>query len=295
MKQQLKNFVKSASRAVQSDALALQGAINKELQILLSMQYRAAAAAGRPIPFSDIGINLYSETDEDGILLYIFSVIGMRSRVVVDIGAAGIHGSNTANLLTNHGFNGLLLDGNGDGIEIIREYYATHNDTKYQPPVCKQAMITRDNVNEIITSNGISGEIDLLCIDIDGNDYWIWDAINAVTPSVVLIEYQDILGPDRSWVIPYKPDFDFSAYDVNREHRNYVGASLRAMSKLAAKKGYRLVGTNRGGWNAFFVRNGLGDGVLPAVPVESCFGSAWNRFGMEKRFPLVKDLEWVEV
>jgi hypothetical protein len=295
MKQQLKNFVKSASRAVQSDALALQGAINKELQILLSLQYRAATEAGRAMPFSDIGMNLYSETDEDGILLYIFSVIGMKTRVLVDIGAAGIHGSNTANLLTNHGYTGLLLDGNEEGIAVMREFYSTYNGTKYQPPTCEAAIITRDNVNEVITSHGISGDVDLLCIDIDGNDYWIWDAMTAITPSVVLIEYQDILGPDRSWVIPYKPDFDFTAYDVNRDHRNYVGASLRAMTRLAERKGYRLVGTNRGGWNAFFVRNGMGENVLPAVPVESCFTSAWNRFGMEQRFPLVQDMEWVEV
>jgi hypothetical protein len=293
--QTIKQFVKRAGRAMQSEALALQEAINKQLQIVLTLQYRAAVAEGRKIPFSEIGFNLYSETDEDGILLYIFSVIGMRTRMLVDIGAAGVRGSNTANLLTNHGFSGLLIDGNEAAMPAMREFYANQTGTLYSPPTCMSAMVTRDNINELITAQGVSGDIDLLCIDIDGNDYWIWSAITAVRPSVVLIEYQDILGPERSWVIPYKPDFDYSAHPANREHRNYVGASLSAMVKLGRQKGYRLVGTNRGGWNAFFVREGLGEEMLPEVPVESCFVSAWNRFGMEKRFPLVADLEWVTV
>ena len=293
--QKIKQFVKRAGRMVQSDALALQEAINKQNQIALALQYRAAAAERRRLPFSEVGFNLYSETDEDGILLYLFSVIGMRTRMLVDIGAAGVRGSNTANLLVNHGFDGLLVDGNAEAMPAMREFYASQTGTRYSQPTCISAMVTRDNINELIASHGISGDVDLLCIDIDGNDYWIWSAITTITPAVVLIEYQDILGPERSWVIPYKPDFDFSAHPANREHRNYVGASLRAMVKLGKQKGYRLVGTNRGGWNAFFVRDGLGDELLPEVPVEACFESKWNRFGMEQRFPLVADLEWVTV
>lgn len=291
MKQPLKNLVKTAARVVQSESLALQKAINKELQILLSLQYRSG---NRP-PLRDAGFNLYSATDEDGILLYIFSLIGMRTRICVDIGAAGIDGSNTPNLILNHGFTGLLLDGNEEGIEIVREFYGTHPITRHMPPKAVAAMITRENVNDIISSNGIRGEIDLLCIDIDGNDYWIWDAITVVDPAVVLIEYQDILGPERSWTIPYKPDFNGRDYEVNRTGHNYNGASLRALTRLGERKGYRLVGTNRAGWNAFFVKNGRGDGELPAVPVESCFDSPWNRYGMEHRFPLVANMEWVEI
>ncbi len=295
MRQRVSGLVKSASRALQGDALLLQSAINKELQILLSMQYRAAAANGERKPFSEIGFNVYSETDEDGILLYIFSIIGMRTRTLVDIGAAGVQGSNTANLLTNHGYTGLLIDGNSEGVEVLRRHYGSHTYTKYAPPVCVDSMVTRDNINALISGSGFGGEIDLLCIDIDGNDYWIWDAVDAVDPAVVLIEYQDILGPDRAWTIPYRPDFDFSTYEVNREHRNYVGAGLRAMAKLADRKGYRLVGTNRGGWNAFFVKRGRGDEVLPEVSVESCFVSRWNQFGAQHRFPLVAEMEWVDV
>lgn len=295
VKRRIKRAVKRAATAMQSDSLALHRAINQQMQIALGMQYRAAAEQRKPIPFAEIGFNLYSETDEDGILLYIFAVIGTRGRVLVDIGAAGVRGSNTANLLTNHGFTGLLIDGNEAAMPAMREFYASQTGTRYSVPSCIAAMVTRDNIDSVITSHGISGDIDLLCIDIDGNDYWIWDAIHSITPSVVLIEYQDILGPDRSWTIPYQPHFDFSAHPANREHRNYVGASLRAMTKLAGSKGYRLVGTNRGGWNAFFVRDGVGEAMLPTVSVESCFGSAWNRYGMEKRFPLVADLDWVEV
>jgi hypothetical protein len=77
-------------------------------------------------------------------------------------------------------------------------------------------MITQENVNSILSTGGFRGEIDLLSIDIDGMDYWIWKAIDVVEPHAVVIEYQSILGPERSWTVPYKPDFNYSAYEVNR-------------------------------------------------------------------------------
>lgn len=292
MKRQVKKLIHYAGRMVQSESLSLQNAINKELQILLSMQYRAS---DRRPSLRDAGFNLYSATDEDGILLYIFSLIGMRSRICVDIGAANIVGSNTPNLILNHGFTGLLIDGSESGMQNVREFYAQHPATAHMPPKAVTSLVTAENINDVITSNGVQGEIDLLGIDIDGNDYWIWEAITCVDPAVVLIEYQDILGPDRAWTIPYKPDFNGDAYEVNREQHNYNGASLRALARLGKRKGYRLVGTHRYGWNAFFVKNGRGEDVLPEVTVESCFDSPWNRYGMEHRFPLVANMEWVEI
>ena len=116
-----------------------------------------------------------------------------------------------------------------------------------------------------------------------------------VPPRVVVVEYQDIIGPNKALTIPYKPDFKLSDYEVNKLYPDYVGASLPAFVKLAKQKGYRLVGCNKYGYNAFFIRSGVSEECLPEVPVESCFKHPWNQFGMEKRFPRVKDMEWVEV
>ncbi len=123
----------------------------------------------------------------------------------------------------------------------------------------------------------------------------MWKAIDSIRPRVVIIEYQDILGPDRSVTIPYAPKFSRDQYAENAKNNNYVGASLRAMVKLGAVKGYRLVATNLRGYNAFFVRQDLAAEALPEIPVESGFRHTWNEYGMRERWPLVAHLPWVEV
>jgi hypothetical protein len=112
---------------------------------------------------------------------------------------------------------------------------------------------------------------------------------------VVVIEYQDIIGPERSITIPYDPAFSLDRYQVNQKHNNYVGASLRAMVKLGASKGYRLVATNSYGFNAFFVRQDLAPDLLPEIPVEDGFPHAWNEYGARERWPLVAHMPWQEV
>ena len=82
----------------------------------------------------------------------------------------------------------------------------------------------------------MTGEIDLLNLDIDGSDYWLWKAIRVVQPRVVIVEYHDILGPDRAWTIPYKEDFNLKDYPVNRINNNYCGASLQPLSNLEGRR-----------------------------------------------------------
>lgn len=265
-------------------------------QLLLALKFREVTLAqGHAIPFDDIGFNAFSPTYEDGILLYIFSLIGMTNRQCLDIGAGKVYGSNVANLIVNHGFTGLLIDGSAANIEDNRQFYSTHLETKLFRPTLLNSFVTAENINQLVQENGLSGEIDLFSLDIDGIDYWIWKALEVVQPRVVVVEYQDMMGPERAWTVPYKPDFDLSKFPVNATNFNYCGASLGAFNKLAKSRGYRLVGCARGGWNAFFVKNGVGDDLLPEVAPETCFRYPNNAISAEKRFPLVKDMEWVEV
>lgn len=266
-------------------------------QIMMMLTLREATEkAGTALPFDDIGFNTYSSTYEDGILLYIFSLIGMTNRRCVDIGCGKIHGSNVANLVVNHGFSGLLVDGSKMNIDLARDFYSRHQETRLFVPHLLNTFITAENVNDLIRKHDLQGPIDLLSIDIDGTDYWIWKAIDVVEPRVVVCEYQDLLGPDRAWTVPYKPDFSKDSFPVNaNDGYNYCGASLSAFNNLAKSRGYRLVGCSRGGWNAFFVKNGLADDLLPEVTTQSCFRYDWNKKSMTERFPLVKDMEWVEV
>ncbi len=269
---------------------------SRQNQILLSLKYKEMMLVqDTGLEFEQVGFNLYSPNYEDGILLYIFSLIGTTNKKCVDIGSGTVTGSTVANLIVNHGFNGLLIDGNDKNIQTARKYYAAHPETKGFQPQAIATMITAENVNGLLKENDFIGEIDLLCLDIDGIDYWVLKAIDVVNPRVIVVEYQDILGPDKAWTVPYKPDFNVSDYPENKLDNNYCGASLRAFVNISKSKGYRLVGCNKGGWNAFFVREGICDKYLPEVPVESCFNYHWNKYGMEKRFPLVKNMEWKEV
>ncbi len=118
------------------------------------------------------------------------------------------------------------------GVRVIREF------------------LTKENINSAI-GRYLQGEIDFLSIDIDGNDYWLWRAIDVIDPRVVCIEYNASFGADRSITIPYIPDFQRHNY---HESGFYGGASLRALEKLGKEKGYELVYVEDSGVNSFFVK-----------------------------------------
>ena len=265
-------------------------------QVQLQLTYRVLAACGSFLPdLSHVGFKVFSQTDEDGILLYVFSVIGTVNKQSVEVCAGNGIECNTANLLINHGWYGLLIDGNEALVKQGLEFYKRNPHTYVYPPAFVHSWITRDNINEVVKENGFSGQIDLLSIDMDGVDYWIFEAIQVIEPRVVVIEYQDILGPDRALTVPYKDDFDAYKHPTTLGMPNFCGASLAALVKLARRKGYRLVGCNCYGFNAFFIRNPLGEKEIPEIHITECFKHPKALWGMKKRFPTVKDFPWVEV
>lgn len=268
----------------------------RENQLLLVSHFKQMHQDRHKInALEDVGFNVYSPTYEDGILLYIFSLIGITNKKLVDIGAGTVRGSTVSNLIVNHGFSGILIDAHNGNCKLLRDYYSKHPETRWFPPTVVSSLVTAENVNQLLADNKVSGEIDLLVIDIDGIDYWIWKAIDIIKPRVVAVEYQDNLGTQRSWTVPYKPDFNVRDYPVNNKLNNYCGASLRAFVKLGKQKGYHLIGCNRGGWNAFFVRNDISSESLCEVTIESCLKSEWNQFRVKTCFPLVKDMTWEDV
>jgi hypothetical protein len=265
-------------------------------QVLLTLAYRELRRSGAELPsFRGVGFQAFSQADEDGILLYIFSQIGAESRIYVEICAGDGRECNTTNLLVHHRWTGLLVDGDDENVRRGVRYFGDNPSTYVYPPRFVHAWVTRENVNSLAHDNDFRGEIDLLSLDVDGVDYWLWEALDAVTPRVVVLEYNDILGPHRSCTVPYAPDFRAGDYPMTDGMPNFAGASLPAFVKLGARKGYRLVGCNAYGYNAFFVRQGVGEGVLPEVAVESCFTHPKVIQGMKERYPTVQHLPWVEV
>jgi hypothetical protein len=258
-------------------------------QVALTQFYQDLARRGQPLPgLGDVGFRVRSQCDEDGILLYLFAIAGTHSKSFVEIGTGDASECNCANLAINRGWHGLFIDGDPAAIESGRAFYRAHPDTRLFPPVFAASLVTAENINEIIPGNGFSGEVDLLSIDIDGMDYWIWNAIRCIEPRVVVVEANGKLG-DRSITVPYDPGW---TYDLSHPH--YHGASLPAFVKLAKSKGYRLVGANRFGFNAFFVRNDVAAAAIPAVTVDSCRRHP-TRLNDETFFAAIRNLPWIAV
>lgn len=266
-------------------------------QLLLQNQYRQLAAAGAAPPITDVLWDRYTTAGEDGVLLYIFALIGFRSRRSVDLGGAGIVASNSMNLILHHDFDALIVDGDERSIDRLSLHFEGHPSTRSRAfrPTCVSTWIDRESVAGIVEDAGFAGEIDLLSIDLDGVDYWILKAVlDVVRPRVIVCEYQDHLGPDRPWTVPYRADFSVDSHPINAgDAYLYCGAGLKAFDNLLAPRGYRFVGAV--GSNAFFVLDSEGDGRVPRVDLASAFGSRWTRWGVEHRFPRVANMEWVVV
>jgi len=252
----------------------------------LFLYYREKAANKRVPPLTDTGFKVFSQFEEDGLLLFIFAVIGMNNKTFVEIGSDDGLNSNCANLVFNFGWHGLFIDGNPRGIKRGEAFYAKYPTPFHYPPKFTCALVKRENINQLLTANGISGEIALLSIDIDGNDYWIWDALTVATPKVVIIETHNEFGFENI-VVPYDPHYYYPG-----KHPIYHGASPVAMVNLARKKGYRLVGANELGFNFIFIRNGIADDLIPEVSVESVLQHPSVMEGF-KKFEEIKDWEYV--
>src|SRR6266542_5521331 len=234
-------------------------------QKVLMIQYRFLASLGhdRLPSFRDVGFRKYSQFEEDGILLYIFSLIPPINRKCVEICAGEGRECNTANLIINHGWWGYLFDGNEESVKAGIEFFAKNKDTFLYQPRFTRAWITGENVNHLIEGAGVHGPIDLLSLDIDGMDYWVWKAITVIQPQVVVCEIHNQIPSDKALTVPYDPKFVYQSED-------FRGVSLAAMCKLGRAKGYRLIGTHRFGFNAFFMKNGTGENFFPEIDPGNC-------------------------
>lgn len=176
---------------------------------------------------------IYSQNGEDGILKIIFDKIGTNNKFCVEFGVQDGTECNTKYLIEMKCWDFLHMDC-GDNLN----------------PSIKKETVTTENINFLFKKYIVPNEFDLLSIDIDFNDYWVWKAIDGYSPRVVVIEYNASIPPTESKTIKYDPNAQWDG-------TNYFGASLLALVKLGKKKGYTLIGCENNGVNAFFVRNDL--------------------------------------
>nr|WP_321406420.1 hypothetical protein [uncultured Carboxylicivirga sp.] len=261
MKSWIKNWIKDKFLV-----LKVRNRFNASVQVnqrQLYHYYKNCLRTNQLPLLSESGFRVFSQFEEDGILLFIFSIIGMDNKVFIEIGSDDGVNSNSANLYFNFGWHGLFIDANPKSIRRGIRFFDKYPHPWFYKPKFVCSKVTRENINQLIIENGYQGEVGLLSIDIDGNDYWIWDAIKCISPRVVVIETHNCFGLENI-IAPYDPEYVYPG-----KHPLYHGASPVAMTNLGKKKGYRLVGANDLGFNFIFIRNDLAVDEIPEVLVES--------------------------
>jgi len=214
--------------------------------------------------WKEIEFSAFAQWGDDGIIQYLVKNIPNLNKRFIEFGVSNYMESNTRFLLMNNNWRGLVFDGSLKNVNFIK------NDSiswRYDI-TAEHLFVTKSNINKEIERNNFSGEIGILHIDIDGNDYWIWECLTVVNPQIVIMEYNSVFGKDCAISVPYSDDFQVT----NAHYGNlFFGASLKAMDFLAKKKGYQFIGSNTAGNNAFFLRSDLVNEYVPAISVEEGF------------------------
>ena len=216
--------------------------------------------------FRDVEFSCFSQWGEDGIINWLISKLPNIPKKFIEFGVGNYKESNTRLLLQLHNWQGLVMDSTNDYIQDIKS-----QDISWRhqlDSVC--AHISKDNINQLLENRGMTSDIGLLSIDIDGNDYFVWQSINIIQPIIVIVEYNAVLGDLHPITIPYKSDFfRTKAHSSNL----YFGASLKALITLGKKKGYTFVGTNTNGVNAFFIRDDFAPMITSLISSISAYPS----------------------
>ena len=287
--EKVSNFIKKVNSTSNETIILAAGSLLSKQQLLMNSTN-----------INDYEFKVFSQFGEDGIIQFLVNNVRIENTTFIEFGVENYLESNTRFLMMNNNWKGFIMDGSEKAIQSLkkRDWFWKYNLT------AKAVFIDKDNINDLISQNGFSN-IGLLSIDLDGNDYYIFQELDlsTVNPSIIIIEYNSVFGKDRAITVPYDKYF-------NRTKAHYsnlfFGASLTALDYLANKKGYSLVGCNIAGNNAFFVRNDLLNKRVKELSVDQSYKESQIRdsrdknyalsyFAGKKRIELIKGLEVVNV
>jgi hypothetical protein len=234
------------------------------------------------------GFKVFSQFEEDGLILACIAALKIKQQTFIEIGSNNCVNSNCANLILNHGWHGLFIDGSEANLSIGKYFYNKKPSVWHPKPQFLQAFITAENINDLLSKQGFIGEVGVLSIDIDGNDYWVWNAITVIEPAIVVIETHVEFGLNNI-VVPYNPNYVYPG-----KHPQYHGASAIAMQNLGNKKGYKLVGSNKLGFNQVYVKRSADlQNIIPEIAVEETLKHPATIASFIK-FEPIKDWEYIK-
>ena len=236
----------------------------------------------------------FSQNGEDGILEVLRRQLLVGNRYFVEIGAADGIENNSAWLVVAERYNGLMIEGNPKLVETAKRSVIGYSIGAE----CHQMFVTRETVKDI-RALAFHHDPDMFSLDIDGNDYYIAEAIFAAgfRPKIFVVEYNAVYGPERSATIPYRADFIFSNAHPSKL---YYGVSIAGWRRFFARQGYRFVTVDINGVNGFFVDPACFDAAF----LDKVQGLAFaeNRYQLTKfrrlcedQFALIADQNFVQI
>jgi hypothetical protein len=258
--------------------------------ILRAAHPSLAAPATPLVALRAAELRVHSQNGEDGILAYLLDRIGPTTREAVEFGVGDGSECCAANLVLTFGWSALLLEADRRDAEAAAAFYAAHADGRVH---VAHAAVEPDTIDGLL-SGYVAPVFDVLSVDIDGNDYWVLEALEAVRPRVIVVEYNASFGPERSVTIPYTRGFDRYAVHASGF---YHGASLAALARLGERKGYVLAGCDSRGTNAFLVDADAARGAIEPVSPGKAFAPLFERahLTVDEQFRQIEHLPLVEV
>lgn len=218
----------------------------------------------------DYEFKVFSQWGEDGIIQRLIKVVEIKNKTFIEFGVEDFYESNCRYLLMKDNWSGLVIDGSITNISRLKAAYFFWKHHL----LAVAAFITKENINDLLAKSGFDEDLGILSVDIDGNDYHVLEKITFFRPRILICEYNSVFGATRKISVPYDENF----MRTSKHYSNlYWGASLAAMTHLANKREYSLVGTNTASNNAFFVRNDLLNDRLEVLSVEQAYTTSLYR------------------
>lgn len=183
------------------------------------------AAKRRITSLHEVEFRVYSQFGDDGIIQWLVARLPLLPKRFIEFGVEDYSESNTRFLVVSRNWSGLVMDGSPGNIARLRarKWFWRYGLTALAN------FVTCENVDALIAGWAGSEPVGLLHIDVDGNDYWLWDAMKCISPSIVIMEFNAVFGKDRAITVPYAPDFHRFAAHYSGQ---YAGASLAALTHL---------------------------------------------------------------
>ena len=235
----------------------------------------------------------YSESNEGPLLRTLIDKIPIKHRTFLDIGAgSGFYGSNTIDLLLNKRFKGVFIEGDANNLHKLHSELEKVTSIHKNQYLLHEGYVSSDNINSIVQSfDGFNG-FDIISIDIDSVDFWVWKAFDIMHPAIVIVEFQCIFKEEESLVSPNMARQGF----VQRNGNTYCisnSASLSAFVKLGHEKGYTLVAVSDSGFNAFFVKNDFALKNGWGITVEQGLDRDFTRWAQQEFGKDIHQFDWL--